>query len=83
MFDTRIPKPFKKNYLTNQIAMKVAGKLSGDLYTNIAEKLTRNALTTILEKETSRSFTDCMEHVKGLPETQIGEFMAKARKFVK
>jgi len=38
MFDTRIPKNFRKNYLTNQNAMKVAGIVSEDLYTNIAEK---------------------------------------------
>jgi len=83
MFDSRLPREFKNNYLTQQIAMKVAGILSGDLFTNVAESRTRKALAQIIEKNTNRSFTDCENYVEKISTITMAEFTKKARKFVR
>lgn len=80
MFDTRIPKEFKKNYLTQKNAMRIA---SSDLYTNIAAERAQNALIAIIEKETDRSLSDCINVVKAIPEAKFNEFIKTARKFVR
>ena len=80
MFDMRIPKEFKKNYLTQQNAMKIA---SSYLFTNIAVKHAQNALISIIVKETNRSLSDCTSLVKGIPEANFNNFIKLARKFVR
>jgi len=83
MFDVRLPREFKKNYLTQQNAMKVAGIASSNLYTNIAQQATKQALAKVIEKDSNRSFTDCINYVKNISEKKLEEFVKKARKFVR
>ena len=77
-----LPKQFQKNYLTQQMAMKIGRQTSRNdyYYPEENEKHIRGLLIKLIELESGRGFPDVVKYIKDL---DITEFMQKCRKFAK
>lgn len=76
-----LPQPFKPNYLTQQMAMKIGRQLRrNDFYFSGLEDTIRKLLIEPIEKESGRGFPDVLAYVKAL---DITEFVNKCKPFAK
>ena len=76
-----LPKQFKQNYLTQQMAMKVGSKTSrNDYYFDGIDKTISRLLIEPIEKESGRSFPDVLNLIKTF---QLNDFILKCKQFSK
>ena len=77
-----LPKKFKENYLTQQMAMKIGRKTDMNLfyYPEECDKFIRTNLWMIIEQESGRSMLDCKKLTDSL---DLKEFILKCKKFSK
>ncbi len=76
-----LPRQFKTNYLTQQMAMKIGRQLNrNEYYFNGLEDRVRKLLIEPIEKESGRGFTDVLAHLKTL---DLSEFINKCKPFSK
>lgn len=76
-----LPKQFKDNYLTQQMAMKIGRQLErNDYYFEGLEDKVRKLLIEPIEKESGRGFPDVLAHIKTL---ELTEFINKCKPFAK
>lgn len=76
-----LPREFKKNYLTQQMAMKIGRQIDkNDFYFDDIEKKVRRLLIDPIEKDSGRGFPDILDLVDSL---DLTDFLPKCRKFAR
>ena len=76
-----LPKDFKVNYLTQQMAMTIGRQLSrNEYYFDGLEDRVRRLLIAPIEKESGRSLPDVLALIKSL---QLTDFINKCKPFSK
>lgn len=76
-----LPQPFKPNYLTQQMALKIGRQLNrNDFYFAGLEDKVRKLLIEPIEKESGRGFPDVWSHIKTL---DLTDFVNKCKPFAK
>lgn len=76
-----IPKQFKSNYLTQQMAMVIGRKLSrNDFYHPDIDKKIKRLLIEPIEKESGRGFQDVLNYINTL---ELNDFINKCKKLSK
>lgn len=76
-----LPKQFKSNYLTQQMAMKIGRQLSlNEFYFDGIENKIRKLLIEPIERESGRGFPDVLAHIKTL---DLTDFIIKCKKLAK
>ncbi len=76
-----LPKQFKANYLTQQMAMTIGRKISrNDFYFDGIEDKVRRLLIEPIEKDSGRSFPDVLNYIKNL---DLAKFVLLCKSFAK
>ena len=76
-----LPKEFKSNYLTQQMALKIGRQLSrNEYYFDGLDKKIRKLLIEPIEKESGRSFPDVINYINSL---DISVFINHCKPFAK
>lgn len=76
-----LPRQFKENYLTQQMAMIIGRQLSrNEFYFDGLEDRVKKLLIAPIEKDSNRSFPDVLAYTKSL---NVTEFINKCKPFAK